>query len=721
MKGLVAVLTVIGAFIGSEFLSLGTEVQITTVEDLIAAAAGGMIRSGPDAGLITAPGDTLILEPGSYSLTETVKVTLPDVTIRARGGRATTQIDAKRVRTAIEIAADGVTIGGMRKEDGLVIRGAKGPGLVICAEQATEDITVQNNLITAHAAEGILIHSCQPTSAPVMLTNIRLLNNEIRANMSDGIALKLFQSPDQEDVEIFVEGNTIDSQLGTGIRLDAVGVEIKKNRIVRNRIGVLIGRTLNNHVRGNTIAGNALMGINAVGLAAGDEIDATDNFWGDFSGPFHPQKNPLGKGDRVTDGVKFDPWIGKRAEDRGAKFQMITLSIPEQARVNHEIKLRVTLKNVGNAEGSGTVRLEVQDQQVDQVPITLAPQSTQAVSFKYTFGSTGEFLLRITVGDAPSPDDSMTKFIAVTLPRETPISTELDLIQAAAGDRRDVAPGDTLVLERKTYRLSKPIIVKLPALVIKSRGGAEATVLDGRGLGQQAMLIVQEDSATIEDLKLINAPAEALVVEGGQNITIRKLIITDSDIGILLNSTGVRIEENQISNNRIGIKANQAKDNEIHRNRFLNNREYAIDAMGLPPEQELDATRNFWGHSKGPRHLSNPKGRGDRVTDRVKFRPFLRDGEEESIVEIELVPNPVTERAEFIVRGRNIVSFRVEIFDLAGRKVFEAEERGTRLRFPAVNQRGKKLANGLYLYVITIKKSNKALVRIATRKLLILR
>jgi|GEM_PF-3513259 len=37
-------------------------------------------------------------------------------------------------------------------------------------------------------------------------------------------------------------------------------------------------------------------------------VDATDNWWGDDSGPYHPVLNPEGLGDRVSDHVDFVPW-----------------------------------------------------------------------------------------------------------------------------------------------------------------------------------------------------------------------------------------------------------------------------------------------------------------------------------------------------------------------------------------------------------------------------
>jgi len=41
---------------------------------------------------------------------------------------------------------------------------------------------------------------------------------------------------------------------------------------------------------------------------ADDTIDATNNWWGDATGPYHPLTNPSGSGDEVSDNVAYDPW-----------------------------------------------------------------------------------------------------------------------------------------------------------------------------------------------------------------------------------------------------------------------------------------------------------------------------------------------------------------------------------------------------------------------------
>jgi hypothetical protein len=38
-------------------------------------------------------------------------------------------------------------------------------------------------------------------------------------------------------------------------------------------------------------------------------VDARYNWWGDSTGPYHPDSNPGGLGDSVSDYVNFIPWL----------------------------------------------------------------------------------------------------------------------------------------------------------------------------------------------------------------------------------------------------------------------------------------------------------------------------------------------------------------------------------------------------------------------------
>ena len=43
----------------------------------------------------------------------------------------------------------------------------------------------------------------------------------------------------------------------------------------------------------------------------------------------------------------------------------------------------------------------------------------------------------------------------------------------------------------------------------------------------------------------------------------------------------------------------------------------------LTPGVVVQAPNNWWGAATGPRHVSNPSGTGDKVSNGVNFTPFL--------------------------------------------------------------------------------------------------
>jgi len=84
---------------------------------------------------------------------------------------------------------------------------------------------------------------------------------------------------------------------------------IYKNCITRNSRGInLLFATIDSHIYHNSIFENTFYGI----YAENNEeitINAWYNWWGNASGPYHPENNTNGTGDKVTDYVSFDPWL----------------------------------------------------------------------------------------------------------------------------------------------------------------------------------------------------------------------------------------------------------------------------------------------------------------------------------------------------------------------------------------------------------------------------
>jgi len=130
-------------------------------------------------------------------------------------------------------------------------------------------------------------------------SNTSISNNTISSNNDYGILLSLSSG------NTIITGNTISNNTA-GIYLhSSSNTSITGSTITNNDVGIYLRYSSDNIANFNSIFSNTYYGI------ADGSIDATYNYWGDDSGPYHPEKNPQGRGDNVTDHVLFDPWLGK--------------------------------------------------------------------------------------------------------------------------------------------------------------------------------------------------------------------------------------------------------------------------------------------------------------------------------------------------------------------------------------------------------------------------
>lgn len=83
---------------------------------------------------------------------------------------------------------------------------------------------------------------------------------------------------------------------------------ITGNTLTNNGIGIAVGVDASDTsvvvAHSNTISANTI-GI----LSTQPAIDATNNWWGSASGPYHATLNPSGTGNDVSDYVDFTPWL----------------------------------------------------------------------------------------------------------------------------------------------------------------------------------------------------------------------------------------------------------------------------------------------------------------------------------------------------------------------------------------------------------------------------
>lgn len=105
-----------------------------------------------------------------------------------------------------------------------------------------------------------------------------------------------------------------------GILIGQAQPIIENNLIANNKTGVLV---MNDYGQVAKITNNSIIdnnkGAGVNGYIYGEgfmRLDARNNWWGDKSGPYYKHTNYgtdnlEGKGNRISDGVIYDPWLGK--------------------------------------------------------------------------------------------------------------------------------------------------------------------------------------------------------------------------------------------------------------------------------------------------------------------------------------------------------------------------------------------------------------------------
>jgi parallel beta-helix repeat protein len=150
--------------------------------------------------------------------------------------------------------------------------------------------TVSGNTISNTNWEGI------QSDVPVIITN-----NDISGGYN-GIQLSNAASGS------VIDGNNIHDNDGFGLSiLDSVTNAIVQNNQLANNpwCGVIVwgtGEGSGIHINCNEITGN---GFGVYSLRTTSDVDATQNWWGDASGP---SGEGLGSGDAVSTNVDFEPW-----------------------------------------------------------------------------------------------------------------------------------------------------------------------------------------------------------------------------------------------------------------------------------------------------------------------------------------------------------------------------------------------------------------------------
>jgi|GEM_PF-448420 len=120
--------------------------------------------------------------------------------------------------------------------------------------------------------------------------------------------------------------------------------------------------------------------------------------------------------------------------------------------------------------------------------------------------------------------------------------------------------------------------------------------------------------------------------------------------------------------------------------------------------------------------LRDPRGRGLEAQV-IGGTIALKSPVMPVISSIQAIPNPVrgSSSVTFRVEGSGIAKIQVGVYDLSGRVIFDSGWVKNSFEWTLMSSQGQPIANGVYLYMVTVRSLDGTVVRSPVRKLVVLR
>jgi hypothetical protein len=258
-------------------------------------------------------------------------------------------------------------------------RDTVGDGVQVTANEDLSQITVKG--VTANSnyggirvgaagrqiAQNVLVENCTANDnvkeGVSLFAGRDLITGTVKGCKLSGNGIGVYIEAVQRGTGLEVTDNKIVGKNGTGvgIQLKATNTTISKNDIRNNATGILVHKAAGSKANNNNIARNESFGVDASALAPGEEFDATNNWWGEPSGP-KAADNPGGIGDRVSQKVKYKPFAGEPQVPTETDFVVESLTASKtDVTVGESVTFNYTIKNNGTEEGTQEVTVVIKD------------------------------------------------------------------------------------------------------------------------------------------------------------------------------------------------------------------------------------------------------------------------------------------------------------------------------------------------------------------------
>jgi len=563
--------------------------------------------------------------------------------------------------------------------------------------QIAQNVTVENNTANDNVKEGVSLFAGRD-----------LITGKIDNNKLSGNGIGVYIEAVQRGTDLSVTNNKIVGKNGTGvgIQLKATNVTITGNDVRNNGTGLLVHKAAGSKANNNNIARNEQFGVDASALAPGEEFDATNNWWGEPSGP-KAVDNPGGIGDRVSQKVKYKPFLGEPAVETPTDFDVESLTADKtDVTVGDSVTFAFTVKNNGTAEGTQTVEFVIKDGLGNVVlqtskQITVNPAGSRQDNFSFIFQTPGTYTVTVTARPSGS-----SRSVTVTVAGEAAcLPFALDTNKNKVLDDAEIITAIDLWVKNGDVpgcsppkKIGDSQIIQLIDLWVK---GSQLTVpLGSKMVSQSANLSVASSFATLG--------ASVRQVRPGESFTVTvKLDAKDGISGLLLaQSVPMGWSVRPVELNGAYFKASENKW------LWLN----AKGTVSLSYEVTVPATAapgvyTIAGRAKAA--VPSMEAELAPMTVEVLGAPVAL-----AVKAITLSQAPVRNSgAYFVVEGVGVAQTTVHVFSLTGKLVFSDSAPGNVVAFGKASE----LANGVYLYVVTVKGADGQTVRSKIQKLVVLR
>jgi nitrous oxidase accessory protein len=473
-----------------------------------------------------------------------------------------------------------------------------------------------------------------------------ITGNDISNNSYTGIHMMYSQGS-------MIKGNIISNNVWYGIYLSLSEESyVNKNSIMSNAKGIyvmsnsllIMGNSIGDHDDGILISGtpsnvsirhNSIFGSRMYGMYSSiseNEIDATDNWWGSDHGPYHPTKNPNGKGETITDGFMFDPWVGKEltvkfvdddARDGGNGTQEFPYTSIQEAidEVANEGIVRimdgtyresVTINKMVIIYGNGTGSTII-DGEGSNTPVSITADGVNLSGVSC-----------INSGSDPDMGGVVISSDFNHIFNVSSTGNEGFGIRIVNGAKNHIHEG---IFSRNGG----------PGGVLD--GGSENTLWDLSFLenGKEGLVLIDSDTNVLTLINCsVNANGVLITSNSDRNDIKRSTFLENEGSGLVIeDSTDILIRDCFVLMNRNGFTLGDGVEGiTVEFSSISGNDDHGLDARN-GADSVVDAKDNWWGDATGPYHpMRNPDGLGDQVSDHVEFSSwFSVDGEDITYVD----------------------------------------------------------------------------------------